>query len=343
MAMKTQISSRDWYLLNEYIDHQLDVAARTRLEQRLEREPELQAALESLRRVRAVLRCAPVHKAPRSFVLTPQMLPARRSIFSWVPVLGVTSVLAVILLAVSFLVQWAPTVSAPMAAKEVAAPAEMAVVATEAAEQSPTPVIIYWGGPPVVQDDRGRGGMGGVGGGGGAPETTVLMPTSPPAAQKLVQPTEAYMQTENIQPAPGEQMETPVVVEEGYATEGALLAPAEPQLESTPVPLIEVTEMPLITPSVPTPTYIVEGGPALPQQPAVSEELPSEPGGPILGISKAVSPTFLPAETPLPSQRADVGERRVLAAGLSLVQVALAAVAVLTGVVALILHFSRKP
>ncbi len=339
--MRTQISPRDWQLLSEYVDHQLEDGVRTRLEQRLEREPELQAALESLRRVRAVLRSAPAYRAPRSFAITPQMLPARRSAFSWVPALGVTSVLAAMLLVVSFLLQWVPAASAPMAAKEVSAPAEMAemaVAVTGAAEQAPTPVIVYWGGPRVVQQDMGRGGMGGVGGGGGAPGMTVFLPTPLPAVQKLAQPTEAYMQTENIQPVPGEQVETPAAVEEeNYATEGALLAPAEPQPEGTPAPLPEATEIPMAAPSEAAPTPVMEGVPALPPQ----------PGGPILGISKAVSPTFLPSETTPPSQRVDTGEPRVSAArvalsGLSLVQVVLAAVAVLTGLVALILYFSRK-
>jgi hypothetical protein len=94
--MKTNYSSRDWELLSEYIDQQLHPSKQRRLEARLQQEPELRAALEDLRRTRAILRSAPKIKAPRNFTLKPHMVPqpAPRRVY---PVFQFASALASVL------------------------------------------------------------------------------------------------------------------------------------------------------------------------------------------------------------------------------------------------------
>lgn len=344
--MSAQISPHDWQLLNEYVDNQLKASARARLERRLEREPELRAALESLERVRIVLRSAPLYKAPRSFTLTPQMASVRRGGFTWIPVFAVTSALATILLVVSFIVQWLPVAGAPMAAREAAAPAEMVVAATAEAEAKPTPVIVYWGAPPVPQYDLGRGGFGG--GGGGAPETIIYPPTisAPAPAQKMIQPTEEFAQVENLPPAAEEEAGTEEPApspEEMLPTQSSALLPeATPTPSEQAIPAAPTPETMLVVPVEPTQSPTLAAEQALPQQPAQSEDRISEPGGPILGISKATSPTFSTPSSNVIETQAVVSERQPTIAGFSMVRIVLAAIAVLSGLTALVLRFSRK-
>jgi hypothetical protein len=76
--MKTNITNRDWELLSEYIDQQLSPGKKSKLELRIQQEPELRAALDDLRRTRYILRSAPRMKAPRNFTLKPHMVPQRK-------------------------------------------------------------------------------------------------------------------------------------------------------------------------------------------------------------------------------------------------------------------------
>ena len=71
--MKKQISSRDWKTLSAYVDGQLRPRARARFEARLQTDPSLRVAVDELRRTRSVLRSLPRLRAPRNFILTPQM------------------------------------------------------------------------------------------------------------------------------------------------------------------------------------------------------------------------------------------------------------------------------
>jgi anti-sigma-K factor RskA len=76
--MKTNISNRDWELLSEYIDQQLSPGKQSKLEMRIQQEPQLRAALDDLRRTRYILRSAPLKKAPRNFTLKPHMVPQKK-------------------------------------------------------------------------------------------------------------------------------------------------------------------------------------------------------------------------------------------------------------------------
>jgi hypothetical protein len=67
------INPKDLETISASLDLALGTREREQLETRLRREPELQMELESLRLVRKTLRSAPQLRAPRSFVLTPEM------------------------------------------------------------------------------------------------------------------------------------------------------------------------------------------------------------------------------------------------------------------------------
>jgi hypothetical protein len=100
--MKRTISPRDYQLLSEYVDDQLPVSQKTRLEKRLQAEAELRKALEELRQTKALLSNLPRMKAPRNFTLTPQMVGKKAAqpqpVYRWIPVFQYATVFATFLL-----------------------------------------------------------------------------------------------------------------------------------------------------------------------------------------------------------------------------------------------------
>lgn len=69
--MTGAISPRDWDTLNAYIDRQLSEKERATFEARLQSEPELYQAVRDIWQVKALIRSAPRHRAPRNFTLSP--------------------------------------------------------------------------------------------------------------------------------------------------------------------------------------------------------------------------------------------------------------------------------
>lgn len=100
--MTNMLNQRDWTALSAYLDGQLSLREKKRLERRLEGDPALKAGLEELRRTRDVLRQQPRLRAPRNFTLTPEMagmkLPHRAY-----PAVRLAAVLASVLFVVVFL------------------------------------------------------------------------------------------------------------------------------------------------------------------------------------------------------------------------------------------------
>lgn len=79
-----QPNDADLELLSAYIDGQLSAPDRAALEQRLEREPALNAALDDLRATVGLLRQLPPARPPRSFTLDAQAVAPRRAwAFPW--------------------------------------------------------------------------------------------------------------------------------------------------------------------------------------------------------------------------------------------------------------------
>ena len=101
--MGTRISERDLELLSAYLDGQVDVRERGRLEARLQAESELRVAYEELRSTRAVLRSAPRMRAPRNYTLSPRMVTDRAAERRRYPIFGLASALASVLFVLVFL------------------------------------------------------------------------------------------------------------------------------------------------------------------------------------------------------------------------------------------------
>jgi hypothetical protein len=95
-------SFRDVERLSAYLDGQLKPSEITRLESRLQSEPELASVLKDLRQARGLLRQLPQRRAPRNFTLTPKMVGQKPPLPRTYPVFRFATVLATLLLFFTF-------------------------------------------------------------------------------------------------------------------------------------------------------------------------------------------------------------------------------------------------
>jgi hypothetical protein len=168
--MMTRISNRDWEALSAYLDGQLSKRDQDRLEARLNDNADLQDALEQLRRTRTVLRSLPVVRAPRNFMLTPQMVRSRPAPSPAYPVFRFASAIATIFLALVLLGDFiTPPATATL-------PTSAAMLAQEA---------------PSAKVSSGESPLAAT----GAPETMLQAPSIDTAAPDSVQATESARQT----------------------------------------------------------------------------------------------------------------------------------------------------
>ena len=107
--MTKKIPNRKLEALSAYLDGELSSRASQRLEAELERDAGLRAALDELRRTRAVLRRAPRLRAPRNFTLSSELAgiqTKRRSSAGAYALLRTASALATILLVIAVMGEW---------------------------------------------------------------------------------------------------------------------------------------------------------------------------------------------------------------------------------------------
>jgi anti-sigma factor RsiW len=91
------LSFRDMENLSAYLDGQTPASERTRLENNIQSDPALAAALEELRQINKLLRSMPQRRAPRNFTLTPRMAGIRPPVPRLVPALSWASAAAMVL------------------------------------------------------------------------------------------------------------------------------------------------------------------------------------------------------------------------------------------------------
>jgi anti-sigma factor RsiW len=134
------ISPQDFDRLSAYLDDDLSPAEKSGLEARLEREPELKAALDDLRMTVRALRALPSLKPPRNFTLTPaqaQAIRPRRILFPALRTAAAFAALALVFVIVGDLGSAAlrpqPAAAPAGVAEKSAAPTEMS--APESAAQ----------------------------------------------------------------------------------------------------------------------------------------------------------------------------------------------------------------
>ncbi len=138
---------QDYDRLSAYLDNQLSLAEKAKLEARLNREPELKAMLEDLRMTVRALRALPVVKPPRHFTLTlaqarVSALP-RRVLF---PVLRLATALAALAFVVVVAGDFATNLAGP-----VAAPASVAEKSAPPTEAGGTEVVVPQAAPVATQ------------------------------------------------------------------------------------------------------------------------------------------------------------------------------------------------
>lgn len=76
--MKSQISPQDYELISAFLDGELKGSAARDFESRLEKAPDLKAALREIQAVRTLVREMPRLRAPHAFTLSPQMVKVRK-------------------------------------------------------------------------------------------------------------------------------------------------------------------------------------------------------------------------------------------------------------------------
>ncbi len=94
-------SFHDVEQLSAYLDGQLSTAEKTRLEIRLQSDPDLTSTLADLRQARTILRRTPARRSPRNFTLTPKMAGIKPPLPRAVPALGWASAAAMVLFVVT--------------------------------------------------------------------------------------------------------------------------------------------------------------------------------------------------------------------------------------------------
>ncbi len=269
--MTSRISPDDWEILSAYLDGQVSAKEQEKIKQKLTAEPELQRALEELQRTKMVLRSAPRRRVPHNFTLSPSMIPQRKPFFRLVPTLSFASVMAAILMVLTFAFNGLTSLAGvgslaaqPPALTQAAERANLAAPQTAPAQPGATsaPVIVW--GLTGLGGGGGGGGDGGAGGsepvGGGAADTTAV---APPGTGAEI----------NITPTPdvgGGFGGGPTTVPGKGGNE-----PLPP--EGTPTP--GTTSEPSIV-ALPTETTV----PPAPTEPPAAQPAPVEGTGPILGI-----------------------------------------------------------
>lgn len=298
---------QEWQILSAYIDDQLSSKEKAALEARLEKEDDLQKALEELRQTKTLLRMLPDKRVPHNFTLSPDMvadrLPAASRLF---PLFSLSSALATVLLVISIIFQWGVGVSPP--AMQSAPATEMAAADEKAVEEEAPPAIILWGEQNyALKPVEGKGGSGG--GNGNEPALDmVAMPTvaGPEIAESPIE----------------EQLTAP----EAESPQREMPAPVEEQEEGQPQ---------------------AESLPAEESAAQLMEAAPKEPGsdledgtGPILGLpsEEEAGKIILPTE--------DTGQYRVVTpeepGRLPLLQILLGGLALVSGAAAIFLHLKNR-
>jgi hypothetical protein len=135
-------SPQDLDRLSAYLDNQLSPAEKATLEARLEREPELKAALDDLRTTVRTLRSLPAVRPPRSFTLSPEraraIAPPQR-VFPALRLATALAALAFVVVAVgdfaTNLAQPAQSLEAPVAVVDKSAASTATPAETAAAQE----------------------------------------------------------------------------------------------------------------------------------------------------------------------------------------------------------------
>ncbi len=147
--MLREMKTKDLELISSYLDGELPPEQISRLEQRIQADPELRAALEALQQTRALLRRMPRRRVPRNFTLSPRQVAKRPPLPRFYLSLQWSTALTVLLLVFSLGLRLiSPPAASPVA--QEAAPALRAAQA-EMTEQPLTVMALPPEGTPTPE------------------------------------------------------------------------------------------------------------------------------------------------------------------------------------------------
>ena len=133
--MKYQVSSRDVELISAYLDNQLSPKDRSLLETRLKTEPALRNDLQELSQTRLLLHNLPRIRAPRNYYIKAETIPVRHPL-RLAPVFGIVSAIASLLLVLVIFGSTFLKTSQPVAMAPVAPMAQQAINTPHETERS---------------------------------------------------------------------------------------------------------------------------------------------------------------------------------------------------------------
>ena len=351
--------------LSAYLDGEVTIQERRKLEVLLQENESLRQQLSALAKTRALLRHAPRLKAPRNFTLTAAMLPQKQGSAFWLPMMSTSSILAAVALIVTYvfnLTSFASPKMMPNYAMDTAPMAESMTTAAEVApledasqkstEPTEAPLIIQWFGNLAT------------GKGGGGPETAILAQEAPaPASEQLAIAGEAPA-TAAEEPARAmdevllDAAAPQVLPEEGAASDMQIFAaeaptditaeqPAAPLSEGIPLPTASAmsNEQPALLQAEATSDVLTFPAPMATTIPE-SRQLETAPllQNPILGIAPAEEQGRIIQDTaeniPAPAFPID-SESQKTSIGILVLRASLLLVSLFTGIIAILLRYRQ--
>jgi hypothetical protein len=290
--------------LSAYLDGELSIPERRKLEIMLQENATLRQHLNALEKTRTLLRNAPRLKVPHNFTLTAAMLPQKQPGTFWLPLMSSSSILAAVALIFTFvfnltsfaspkMIQNYALDAAPMV-ESMAASAQVApqdAISEKSTAPTEPPMIIQWFGNVAN----------GKGGGGGGPATDILAEAAPAVAAEA-----PAMAVEESTLTLAEPLPDAAVTEVGTTSDMQTFAAEAPAAMPTEQPILTLsegipqataallsTEQPSLLPPEATPLEATSDGlifttptaAALPVERQLNTETPLQ--NPILGIAPA--------------------------------------------------------
>jgi hypothetical protein len=357
--MKIHMTWRDYELISAYLDNQLSSKDRALLEARLKTDSELRMELQEIGKTRLLVRRLPKLRAPHNYFVKADAIRVRPTL-RLAPVFGIVSALASVLLALVIFgstffssspqVAMAPAASntnPPLAAQqEVQRSAASPVTTTESAP----PVML---GAPILGTPTENIGTSVISQTEVATPTTIYVyvypPTSTPQkglsingeATKIARTPCLEYYSGGAYPTDSNVSNCPTVTSTSSAFLESILQTSTPTPSETPTPTPTTTPTPTITPTptaspTPTPTDTPPSVEKL--APSATEASPTEGALPnqTVGAGNPVSDNQAPIKTPV-GPNVSFLNYIVLT-----VEISLAAIAILTGITAIILRIRAR-
>jgi hypothetical protein len=375
--MRYGLSAHDYELISAYLDDQLSKKDHERFEARLKAEPELRKELDEINKTRLMIHNLPHLHAPRNYYIRPIAVPVRATL-KLAPVFGVVSAIATILLvAVIFgstlfrsngpvaMAPAAPAIQPQQTIQQQAAPqAERSSPVIEPTTQAP-PTMLLGGALPQASPTEPPGPTEPAQTQAPTPTTIYLYaypPTSTPPVGVTISGEQGEATSEqcevyysgNAYPTSGlstycptptasqtpTPTETPTSMAEIQEFQGASATPTD-----TATSTATATETPTDTPSpVPTSTPAPTSTETATEAPlaGVKAMPPSETGsteGPSASSESSDTGLAAPATQPQPLSSSASPHNTFVDYLLLTVEISLASIAVIAGVIAVILRF----